>query len=388
MSFQPTIFNFARTSDLILEISPSEREKAWQQSQKIATTTNQWQAYLNQLCLSTILPWLQEDYTGQARPWLGSAALGSFWELTNGTAVMIDGAKLVLLPSETLDLSELRVPQEWVDIPQWAGDYYLPVQIDVDEGWLRLWGYCTHQQLKRQGIYDTSDRFYTIDATDLVDDISAFGVARQLCPQEATRAQIAPLPKLALTQAQNLLQRLGNPSLINPRLAIPFEFWGALLAHGGWRQELYQLRLGKLEQWSVVKWLQQEVSLLAQDWGWGKVEFQPVSQGARGSRLTDKTASLIRSITIDGQKYQLRVIPLPAGVWRFELARELPGCLIPAGFKLRLLTEDLQPFANNEDIATKEVERLYIEVAVSSGEGLVWEIEPFPENCDREILRF
>ncbi|PSB02249.1 DUF1822 family protein [Merismopedia glauca] len=388
MSFQPTIFNSARTSDLILEISPSNQEKAWQQSQRLTTATNQWQAYLNQLCLSAILPWLQEDYSSSVRPWLGSAALGSFWELTNGTAVMIDGARLVLVPSETLDLSELRVPQEWVDIPEWAGDYYLPVQIDPDEGWVRLWGYCTHQQLKRQGMYETSDRSYTLEATDLVNDISAFGVARQLCPQEATRAQIAPLPKLALAQAQNLLQRLGNSALINPRLAIPFEFWGALLAHGGWRQELYQLRLGNTDNWSVVKWLQQEVSQLAQDWGWGKLEFQPVTQGARGSIAADKTASLTRKLVIAGKGYQLRVIPKSAGVWRFELQSEMMGNQIPIGFKLRLLTEDLQPFANNEDIARKEVDRLYIDVVVESGEGLVWEIEPLPENSDREILRF
>jgi hypothetical protein len=386
MSFQPTIFNFARSSDLILEISLADRETAWQQSQKLTTPTHQWQAYLNQLCLSGILPWLQEEYT--SRPWLGAAALGSFWELTNGTPVIIDGARVVLIPSETLDLSELRVPQEWVDIPEWAGDYYFPVQVDPDEGWLRLWGYCTHEQLKRQGRYEESDRFYILDASDLVTDIGAFGVARQLCPQETTRDRIAPLAKLTLTQAQNLLQRLGNPELINPRLAIPFEFWGALLAHGGWRQELYRLRLGKVEQWSVAKWLQQEVSLLARDWGWGKVEFQAVAQGAKGSLIGNKTASVARKIVIGDRAYQLRVIPKNGSVWRFELQSETAGNSIPAGFKLRLLTEDLQPFANNEDTATKEVERLYIEVAVESGEGLVWEIEPSPDNCDREILRF
>ena len=35
----------------------------------------------------------------------------------------------MLIPSEAIDDSELEVPQEWVDIPSWAADYYLAVQI-------------------------------------------------------------------------------------------------------------------------------------------------------------------------------------------------------------------------------------------------------------------
>jgi hypothetical protein len=34
------------------------------------------------------------------------------------------------------------------------------------------------------------------------------------------------------------------------------------------------------------------------------------------------------------------------------------------------------------------VEQLYIEVALEPGEGIVWEIEPLPDNYDREILKF
>lgn len=385
-TFNPTIFNSARTADLVLEIPASNR--AWQQIQGLTSKRHQWQAYLNSIALDAVLPWLREDYSSSARPWLGITALGNFWELTNGTAVIVDGAKVVLIPSEALDISELRVPQEWVDIPEWAGDYYLPVQIDPDEGWVRLWGYCTHEQLKRQGTYEASDRHYVMDATDLVSDISALAVARQLCPQEVTRSQIAALPKLSVVQAQNLLQRLGNPDLVNPRLAVPFEFWGALLAHGGWRRELYQLRLGKAGQRSVVQWLQQEASELAQNWGWGKVEFQTVPQGARGSLAAENRASLVKKLNISGKSYQLRLIFQNEGIWRFELQSDLPGGLVPAGFKLRLLTEDLQPFPNNEDAAKKDVDRLYIDVAVDAGEGLVWEIEPLPENSDREILRF
>ncbi len=56
--------------------------------------------------------------------------------------------------------------------------------------------------------------------------------------------------------------------------------------------------------------------------------------------------------------------------------------------KLRLLTEDLQTFLNNEAVAATAVDRLYIELKLEAGEGLVCEIEPIPENYEREILQF
>ncbi len=84
------------------------------------------------------------------------------------------------------------------------------------------------------------------------------------------------------------------------------------------------------------------------------------------------------------------LISLPQGdpesrSWRFEL-RHLSLGGIPRGLKLRLLTEDLLPFENNEAVATTTVDQLYVEVALEPGEGAVWEIDPVPENYDREIL--
>ena len=47
---------------------------------------------------------------------------------------------------------------------------------------------------------------------------------------------------------------------------------------------------------------------------------------------------------------------------------------------LRLLSEDLQPFEHNEDRAEEESDRLYVDVRVQPGEGLVWEVEPTPDD--------
>ncbi len=183
-----------------------------------------------------------------------------------------------------------------------------------------------------------------------------------------------------------MLDRLSNPAIV-PRLAIPFQLWGALLEHGGWRQQLAQRRQGLPAQTSVLDWMRTGVSALAQQLGWEQIELQPALSGARGSDSSVPVAALSRRLAIAGQTYELQVMP-QADSWRFELRNTAPGGLVPGGFKLRLLTEDLQSFEGNEAIAQTAVEVLSIAVVLEAGEGLVWETEPIAEGFDREILRF
>ncbi|MCG6138295.1 MAG: DUF1822 family protein [Nostoc sp. LLA-1] len=389
MTANTPILTFAST-DLILEIPTNVEHQAQLHSQSFADTGS-YQAYVNKLCLGAVLPWLQEDFTLKAKVWPHTKALSSFWELVNGTAVTVDATRFILVPSENIDSSELRVPQEWVDIPSWVGDYYLAVQVDPDEGYVRVWGYCTHEQLKNKGNYDPGDRTYALDAMDMIADINILSVAQEFCPHEVTRSLTPELPTLPQAQAQNLLNRLGKSEVVTPRLAVPFTLWGKLIEHGGWRQSLYEQRLGLPEQRSVAQWLQRGVSQIAADLGWGKLDLQLSAAGARSVEERQPAVSLSRQLAIAGQVYELLITPQgepDAPYWRFELRNATVGAAIPGGFKLRLLTEDLQPFPNNEDIATTAVEQLYVEVALEAGEGIVWEIEPLPDSYDREILKF
>lgn len=390
MTFDSTLLAFADPTQLWLEVTETELAQAWQQSQSFSSTERRWNAYLNRICLGTVLDWLRQEYAPQANAWPSVTTLPGIWEVVNGTAVTVDQTRFLLVPTETIDLSELRVPQEWVDIPSWTADYYLAVQVNPDEGLMRVWGYTTHQQLKQSGKYDPQDRTYCLDTEDLIQDLNVLWVARQLCPDEQTKTAIAPLPSLPIEQAENLIVRLGNTEVITPRLAVPFELWGAILEHGGWRQRLYHRRIGSAEQWSVFQWLQNGISDVGKQMGWGQAKLQPNLAAARGTPQTPASEFLVRHLTIASQQYELRIIPKGNSrrIWRFELRSAKEGDRIPSGFKLRLLTEDLQDFENNEDIATTAVARLYVEVALEPGEGLVWEVEPTPDNYDREILWF
>lgn len=349
-----------------------------------------WSANLNQMALTAFLPWLRDQFADNPQVWL-NASLPSIWEFVNGTAIAVGQVRLVLIPSAALDTDELRVPQEWIDLPAWAADYYLAVQVNPDDGWIEVWGYTSHEKLKNRGVYDASDRTYSLVEDDLIHDLTVLQVALEFCPTETRRAAIAPIPTLEITQATHLIERLGNPDLAFPRLAIPFSLWGALLEHGGWRKRLYEQRQGMAESWSVVDWLQAGVSNFAEQMGWQRTTLQFAT--VRGMRSLP-TSGLARSLTIAGESYQLQIVPVgdrstpELTVWQFELCRSDPTATIPAGVMLRLLTEDLQPFENNEDVAQSAVERLYIDVALQPTEGLVWETEPTPDGYDREVLRF
>ena len=376
---------------LWLEIPQTEQQQAWEESQSFSTASNCWNAYLNRLSVNAFLPWLRE-YAPDASIFPNPAALPSFWEVVNGTAINFQGMRLVLIPSDAIDLSELRVPQEWVDIPGWVADYYIAVQVNPEEEWVRFWGYTNHAQLKNQAHYDSSDRSYCLNGENLIADLSVLWVTHQFCPGEVTRAEVKPLPELRSAQVKNLLVRLGNSELFFPRLEVPFVTWGSLLEHGAWRQRLYELRQGIRKQWSVSQWMQLGVSNIAKSVGWRSIQIRPAYLGARSAETTSGLQMIVRELIIDNQTYQLRIQPkdkIEDRIWRFELRNTNPNAMIPSGFKLKLFTEDLQPFPGNQAKAKTYVERLYIDVALSqSEEGLVWEVEPAPENFEREILIF
>lgn len=227
------------TSTQWLEISDAVHRQSWQQSQPISIPGNRWQAYFNQICLQTVLPWLREKF--EIEPIVDSRNNLAFWEMVNGSAIVLGTNRLIFIPTEAMDKNEFRVPKEWVELPSFVGDYYLAVEIDSDEQCLNVWGYTTHQMLKLEGFYDESDRTYSLEGNQIIQDLTAFWVMQQLSGEE-TRTVVSPLPTLTSRQAEPLLQQLGDNLIPLPRLEIPFEQWGALLEQNTWLEQLCQQR--------------------------------------------------------------------------------------------------------------------------------------------------
>jgi Protein of unknown function (DUF1822) len=371
-----------------LDIEPSFQEPSGMYS----TPAAHWNAFLNQASLKTLLPWLRQEYVPRLHAWPDGAVMPTFWECCNGTAIHNSQTRIVLVPSEALDIDELRVPQEWVDIPSWVADYYLAVQVDVAGHRLRVWGYTTHKHLKECGEFDQSDRNYSIVGSRLLRDLNAVWVARQFEVQEQLRITPQPLPHLRKDEADHLLALLGTSDLRNPRMEVSFARWGSLLEHGGWRKRLYELRVRQEEQWFFANWLTKGISGVAQEVGWRSGTLQ--LDGARGSTLatpksidfSSQSGDFSRPLRIAEQTYILQIIPEAENTYRFRLTG-VEG-YVPRGFTLRLLTEDLRPFAHNEVTALENIAELVVTVIVEPGERLVWEIEPTPESYEREAIKF
>ncbi len=239
MTFTPT----TEATEWSLEIPSDVQTQCWQASRRQAVESSQWNAYLNRLCLNAVLGWLQDDELA-ATVWLGLAKLPAVWEFVNGAVLTIGSERWVLIPTESIE-DNLEVPQEWVDIPSWAGDYYLGIQVRPDGESLRVWGYATHRELKDLGRFDADDRLYCLDAAAMIQDMNSLAVVRSRWNQAQTRAEVPALAEVPAAQAENLVQRLGNRSVRFPRLAVPFALWGALLESEAGRQGLYQQRLGQ-----------------------------------------------------------------------------------------------------------------------------------------------
>jgi Protein of unknown function (DUF1822) len=149
------------------------------------------------------------------------------WDVLNGCAIEVGKTRLILIPTDTLDRDEIRVPQEWVDLPNLQGDYYLAVQIDLDSKLMNIWGFTSHRTLKQQGEYTARDRTYSLPSERLVANLDRLWMAQELNLNEVFATP--ELPDLSLDRALELIQQLSMPSPYSPRTKVEFPQWGSIL---------------------------------------------------------------------------------------------------------------------------------------------------------------
>ncbi|MBV6626259.1 MAG: DUF1822 family protein [Rivularia sp. (in: Bacteria)] len=236
-------------NNLWIEFSSLEKEAALKQ-----TATNNYQsdvvshrAFINRLCLSVFLKWLQEepDLLEKFSMPAPSSDIDKRWQFVNGIDLNFTQARLVLVPTEESDCDEFRIPQEWVDIPNWAANYYLAVQLNLEQSWLKVSGFISHEQLRQKAQYDSIDRTYCINCDDLIADINIMWVAQKLCTLKKPQVQF--LPTLLESEAKQLIEQLSQISFYSPRLHLRFAQWGAILASEKYREALYNHRINHLK---------------------------------------------------------------------------------------------------------------------------------------------
>jgi Protein of unknown function (DUF1822) len=265
-----------------VELSHEKKEQAWliTSSQLYSNAAAQRNAYLNNLCLDAFESWLKEDkdlyqsFQLLCQP----HELPYFWEILNGTELSLDNNRLVLIPCEKSCIQEFRIQQEWVDIPDMAANYYLAVQINLTENWLRIWGYTSYKQIREQAIYDRMDRTYVLNGEDLITDLNVMWIS---CSQPTLNVlDIVPnLRNFSPVQVEKLLEQLSKATAYSPRLNVSFSEWAAIIASKKTRQQLYQRRILSLQEKSQYQSNNLGVNNLSQwlenifDYPWQSVEM-------------------------------------------------------------------------------------------------------------------
>jgi Protein of unknown function (DUF1822) len=243
---------------LCLELSEQQKEDAWMVSHQDSYSCEvaRWNAYLNYLSLDTFLTYLKEDsdFQDSSKISVQFDDLPSIWEFVNGTAVTVGETKLVLIPSDKSNISHFCIPQEWVDIRNWVARYYLAVQVNLDEGWLRIWGCASHQQIRERAFFDSTDKVYCLNAEELIADINVMWVARDFVPWQ--QLELQPLPHLSTMYLEQLLSKNARITSYYSDLDIAFEEWAALLSSDSLRKHLYQQRLKNSQ---IQKFLDSEI---------------------------------------------------------------------------------------------------------------------------------
>jgi Protein of unknown function (DUF1822) len=259
-------------------------------SQEIAVN----QVDLNQVCINPIKQWISESISLAVKPTFPCyLERGENFEfiskLVNGFVLQVGGSRIVFIPSDAIDIEEFEVPQEWVDLPNWAGNYYVPVRVDLEHHYLHLWGFIAHADLKSRGQLDRIFRNYhiaqneTIANLDLLQDSYEFYAAKNLITAQIPLDQ---LDRLSSNEAQSLIQQLHQrKARFSPRLDLPFKHWGAILDDSQLLQRYCNRETDLGEWWALTK--------LAIHDGWESIaDFINPPQAVPALHLTKKLPAL------------------------------------------------------------------------------------------------
>jgi Protein of unknown function (DUF1822) len=367
------------STDWTLQIPDNRQTNIWQQSRALPTAWGRWNAYLNQLCLETCLAWLQAEYLPTATAGMEPA----LWGMVNGSIVTVGNIRIALIPTEAIDRSELAVPQEWVDIPSWAADYYLGVQIDPDAQSIAIYGYTTHQQLKTQASYDAQDRTYCLDVDDLIADLNTLWLAYPRYTANQTRASLPVLAPLEPARATHLIERLRNPDLVMPRLEVPFQIWAALLENPQSRQRLFQqIQTGNSTPvfTQLSSWFQGQIDQI-----WQSIDRVLLPQQLEGAvrgetsqhplKIAPGDVCRAKVLNLDGGQIALAIgiSPVSETESRINLQVHPAGgeMYLPGETQLRLLTTDGIEIGK---VSATAMETIQLQFLVSAGEQFAIEI--------------
>jgi len=367
--------NLENTPGVWLEISEEQQKITWKKTENYSFPGNKWQAYLNQLTLTSVLAWLVEDFDWTVSVWKNDK-LSSIWEFITGSKIIVEQQEIVIIPCLSVsgfddDDFEFAIPAEWVDIPDWTGDYYLPVEIDVEQGKMHIVGYVSYDKIKEKAEYDEGDRTYYLEQNDLILDPNVLLLSLKLSLEKPQKKVREKLQKISSNQAKMFLEKLGNPQIVLPKNQVNFNTWKALLANDEWREKMYQMRTIPLkvfisqwvnnivnEGWKTVEEIlgkpEPEIEMVARLRRKEKIDFSnAVKRGKEinlGIRLGGQLVSLVVSAKYESpEKTHIRLRVYPSS--------QTKNNYLPPNLKLSVLDEKRKPVLDEAQIPLEVISR-------------------------------
>jgi hypothetical protein len=220
-----------------IEISEQDKEEAEANTRCYANQTGRNYAFVNYLCHKVFSKWVKEyqEIESNNKVFSSDNNLARIWQFINGSVVNIHDKRLILIPSDATDLEGFEVQQEWVNIPNLAGDYYLPVRVDLEKNYLHIWGFISRKNLQKRADYDKLDKLYIVSSGDVIDDIETLWIALELYEE---KGDFEALPSLTESEAAKLIKTYSQPLPYSPRLKGNFQEWMALLNEKEWLKNL------------------------------------------------------------------------------------------------------------------------------------------------------
>ncbi len=197
---------------------------------------------LNRLCMTVVKSWISQTIELELKSvfpcWFGGKdRLEFISKLVNGFSIQLGETKIIFIPSDSIDLAEFTVPQEWVDLPNWAANYYVPIRVDLEQKCLHLWGFISYQDLKSKSQFDRVFRNYQVAGETTTSDLR---LLQELCELQTIPESIEVEPgidsisQLSATVDKLIQQLQQHNSRFSPRLELPFAQWGAILNRPQW----------------------------------------------------------------------------------------------------------------------------------------------------------
>ena len=233
------LFTTLNPENLWLKFSDEDKIEAEIISQKCSPNGGKHQGFLNALVNLCFIKWLKITFTEVNYSPLDANYLATMWEFVNGTPLLIEEeTRLILLPEETEDFSQFLIPQEWVDIPCFRGNYFLPIQVNLEIGWLKFEGFITYDEVKEWATYDRPFANYIISESFLERDLNLLFLYEKYDLSSIPEYQALPI--LSTEEKNNLLTKLSNLDSLTIRHRVNFIQWAGLFSDDNYRQSLYQ----------------------------------------------------------------------------------------------------------------------------------------------------